>query len=224
MRPRSWLASGDKRLAATLERRAARAAFATWEQRGLGANVLQCASDETCVLPAAVQLVLDEQQEALRRAKSLPASSLSGYCAQTPCIKHDYHTSARSCNRADFGCWLAREHGIKDLADCVERCRACRNCNYVSFSRSSAHNDCSWFRACPKLSLGGDLRGYFTSLVHRTYQVRLAGGELASVSNDPDGKLARALVASYNGSHLNRSSAKALRYHYRTASRRNTNG
>lgn len=148
LRPRSWLASGDKRTAATLERRAARAAFATWGQRGLGANVLQCASDETCVLPAAVQLVLDEQQEALRRAKSLPASSLSGYCAQTPCIKHDYHTSTRSCSRAKFGCWLAREHGIKDLADCVERCRSCRNCNYVSFSRSSAHNDCSWFRKC----------------------------------------------------------------------------
>jgi hypothetical protein len=169
LRPRSWLASGDKRLAATLERRAARAAFATWEQRGLGANVLQCASDETCVLPAAVQLVLDEQQEALRRAKSLPASSLSGYCAQTPCIKHDYHTSARSCNRADFGCWLAREHGIKDLADCVERCRACRNCNYVSFSRSSAHNDCSWFRECNMTALVPPPE---TGLDYATMQVR----------------------------------------------------
>ena len=108
------------------------------------------------------------------------------------------------------------------LEECYARCVACGRCRFISFNPGD--NDCSWFRACPKLSLGGDLRGYFTSLVHRTYQVRLAGGELASVSNDPDGKLARTLVASYNGSHLNRSSAKALRYHYRTASRRNTNG
>ena len=37
---------------------------------------------------------------------------------------------------------------INTLADCLAACRRCRRCRYVSFSRSPAHAECSWYSEC----------------------------------------------------------------------------
>ena len=64
-----------------------------------------------------------------------------------------------ACLPFDFkGSWTART-----AVACIEQCRGCRRCSYVSFG--AADSDCSWFARC-------DLTALAASPTHRTLQVR----------------------------------------------------
>ena len=61
-----------------------------------------------------------------------------------------------SCETDSKGAWeLGRQHLVGNLslmiatpADCVDACRHCRRCNYISFSTSPSHDECSWYQTC----------------------------------------------------------------------------
>ena len=44
----------------------------------------------------------------------------------------------------------ASARGILTLADCVDACRRCARCNFVSLSFRPFHEECMWFHACPR--------------------------------------------------------------------------
>ena len=68
----------------------------------------------------------------IRRQPKLPAHelALTGLCAPTE--------GAGDCTDGHSGSWAEAS-----LASCEARCRACRRCNFISFSR--LHRDCSWY-------------------------------------------------------------------------------
>lgn len=74
------------------------------------------------------------------RTAAFPAAK-SGFCGATE--------TTGSCDKSEKGFWDTRgSNGVSTLAKCVERCQACANCHFVSFSTSPKHNDCSWYRHC----------------------------------------------------------------------------
>ena len=55
------------------------------------------------------------------------------------------------CERVLLGTWpVARGTAVHDANSCVERCRSCLRCQFVSFSRQN--RDCSWFHSCDSLA------------------------------------------------------------------------
>ena len=50
-----------------------------------------------------------------------------------------------NCDVDSKGSWNTTVFGIKDISDCVGRCRKCRQCSYVSFNLDPEHEDCSWY-------------------------------------------------------------------------------
>ena len=64
-----------------------------------------------------------------------------GYCSASS------EGSEGDCARGLIGTWL-----IGDLPQCIERCKQCAQCNFVSFSKR--HRDCSWFAGCATKALG----------------------------------------------------------------------
>ena len=91
----------------------------------------------------------------LRRPHAAPKGGITslpykqGFCGETT------DGEQGDCYAGDFGMWRVnspgsvRQDGIGSLEECVARCRCCLRCNYVSFSASPAHLDCSWYHACP---------------------------------------------------------------------------
>ena len=131
---------------------------------GNQANQLLCASDRPCALPHELQEHLSEQLELQRRATALPQGAVAGMCAQT------IHEG--NCNQGTKGYWPARRHNITSLRDCANRCRHCRRCRFVSFSRAKAHDDCSWYSECDVARL---LPPPATGIDYMTLRVDLAG-------------------------------------------------
>ena len=104
---------------------------------------------------------------ALRR-KAVAAASLGwpGYCGTTGSDEAGCSATRRK------GTW---EH-VSQVDRCLELCRNCSHCHYVSFSANLG--DCSWFRAtaCDTDELQTAL-----SRTHTTYRVRRADGALSSL-------------------------------------------
>ena len=65
----------------------------------------------------------------------------SGYCSASS------EGSEGDCARGLIGTWL-----IGDLPQCIERCKQCAQCKFVSFAKQ--HRDCSWFAGCATKALG----------------------------------------------------------------------
>ena len=99
---------------------------------------------------------------------SAPAAAsdwIAGYCRPT--------TRGGSCTADDHGSWdLPREVqeadtelGSHEVAKgaCMDMCRRCANCGYVSVSES--YNDCSWFRGCDLGGLKHDVAGFVTARI-----------------------------------------------------------
>ena len=100
------------------------------------------------------------------RQKAVAIRSLGwpGYCGTTG------SDEAGCSDRRRKGTW----EGVRQLNHCLDHCRNCSRCHYVSFSAS--HGDCSWFRACDTDKLKTAL-----SRAHTTYRVRTANGALTSL-------------------------------------------
>ena len=58
-----------------------------------------------------------------------------------------FYPSARRSRRARG--WASARR-ILTLADCVDACRRCARCNFVSLSFRPFHEECMWFHACPR--------------------------------------------------------------------------
>ena len=103
--------------------------------------------------------------DALRR-KAVVIRSLGwpGYCDTTG------SDEAGCSDRRRKGTW----EGVRQLNHCLDHCRNCSRCHYVSFSEGLG--DCSWFRACDTDKLQTAL-----SRAHTTYRVRTANGALTSL-------------------------------------------
>ena len=82
----------------------------------------------------------------------------SGFCNIT--------SDSKRCDVDNMGAWpvlLGRDMRpmhvrkstptIRTLNDCKEACRQCARCNFVSFSASPAHRDCSWYHTCDMAKL-----------------------------------------------------------------------
>ena len=88
-----------------------------------------------------------EQQQQLRRHAGalLPARMITwarpGYCNATS-------TSLASCTRQKNGAvsMHPKEGTVTGARECVQYCRRCANCRFVSFS--ARYNDCSWHSQC----------------------------------------------------------------------------
>ena len=91
-----------------------------------------------------------------------PTDGAPGHCAPT-------HEST------ERGCSSHRRKGIfvgpRSLTSCVALCLACPRCRFVSYA--SPERSCSWFEACPLVSLSAELSG------HRSFLVRRADGSSA---------------------------------------------
>ena len=100
--------------------------------------------------------------DALRR-KAAATRSLGwpGYCGSTG------SGEAGCSDRRRQGTW----EGTRQLQHCLDRCKNCSRCHYVSFS--AVHGDCSWFRTCSTDKLATTL-----SRAHTTYRVRTPNGAL----------------------------------------------
>ena len=71
----------------------------------------------------------------------------AGFCAETA------ENDEGDCERGAQGGWAAgwaSARGILTLADCVDACRRCARCNFVSLSFRPFHEECMWFHACPR--------------------------------------------------------------------------
>ena len=82
-----------------------------------------------------------------------------GYCSASS------EGSEGDCARGLIGTWL-----IGDLPQCIERCKQCAQCNFVSFAKQ--HRDCSWFAGCATKALGK----LFGGDAFDTYRVKPARG------------------------------------------------
>ena len=99
-----------------------------------------------------------------RRAVATRSLGWPGYCGTTG------SDEAGCSDRRRKGTW----EGVRQLNHCLDHCRNCSRCHYVSFSASLG--DCSWFRACDTDKLQTAL-----SRAHTTYRVRTANGALTSL-------------------------------------------
>ena len=68
------------------------------------------------------------------------AAPLPGYCAATG--------SPGNCSSDLMGSWPIRQSRIRGMPDCIERCRSCRQCAFVSLSLAPSHRECSWYAQC----------------------------------------------------------------------------
>jgi len=66
------------------------------------------------------------------------AGHCGGTAGNTPC--------GAMSHRMPRGSWDADKSGIRSLAECVQVCRTCDACVFVSFHLG--HNDCSWYTRC----------------------------------------------------------------------------
>ena len=57
------------------------------------------------------------------------------------------------CARGASGAWRLAEHRMRTVQDCVDKCRGCARCNYISFSTSPLHDECSWYHTCDVANL-----------------------------------------------------------------------
>jgi hypothetical protein len=72
-------------------------------------------------------------------AASLPLEGRAGVCSGTDSGESD-------CARSRKGSWSTVRYAIGDLDACVQRCKGCKRCHFVSFSPLS--QDCSWYANC----------------------------------------------------------------------------
>lgn len=71
--------------------------------------------------------------------------SAKGFCAETG------GDHVGDCEESSSGEWQAMfnsKHGIQSLADCIDRCRVCARCRFVSISFAAQHKSCMWFHTC----------------------------------------------------------------------------
>ena len=66
------------------------------------------------------------------------------------------------CNAGSSGSFALTtaefEYDVESV--CAQRCRQCRRCRYVSFSKQ--WKDCSWFHQCPIRELETATKGFWT--------------------------------------------------------------
>tara|TARA_B110001452_G_scaffold8996_1_gene7827 strand:+ start:1048 stop:2049 length:1002 start_codon:yes stop_codon:yes gene_type:complete len=94
----------------------------------------------------------DLQQALLRNRSAYP-----GYCGKTEAGRSNCETATRGSFKvrpADTGSWPAIARF------CMQRCRSCTNCHFISFSRE--WEDCSWFAQCDLSSLQDQPQGFAT--------------------------------------------------------------
>ena len=89
---------------------------------------------------------------------------LPGYCAVT-----QFSSRMSLCSSDKSGAWhmLPTDDAIEGRRRCAKRCTHCRNCRFVSYSRSQ--NDCSWYAEC-NLGALGDSKKFQTD--HHSAQVQ----------------------------------------------------
>jgi hypothetical protein len=111
-----------------------------------------------------------------------------GYCDVT----EDAEGDCENGNKGSFQMAADGDHGgvLRDHSGCIERCRRCARCNFVSVS--AANHDCSWFHTCT-LPLGLDMggAGYLTFAVRSMPQQRRGIG----IRRDSNNSTARATRA-----------------------------
>ena len=91
---------------------------------------------------AEVNVRREEAQKLERRAQQIRAhGSHFGVCGATA-------PDTGQCSAASSGSFSTLLGGIADYEQCMERCRACSNCRYVSVSFDPPNWDCSWYSQC----------------------------------------------------------------------------
>ena len=111
--------------------------------------------------------------------------SLAGFCEPTDDGESDCVHGDRGAWRVDTSVDVARSaptptlqaQAVVDLWSCVERCRACSRCRFVSYSQR--FKDCSWYYECDLKSLRRALPHLNVSGGFRT--VRMSDADAASV-------------------------------------------
>jgi len=97
---------------------------------------------------------VDGQAGSLHR-RSRSSKRRRGYCAVTTGGLGD-------CNAGSSGSFALTtaefEYDVESV--CVQRCRQCKRCRYVSFSKQ--WKDCSWFHQCPIRELETRTKGFWT--------------------------------------------------------------
>ena len=89
--------------------------------------------------------------------------SLPGYCEATGYLEGDARPNllVGGCEtgRHDKGSWM-----LGSLALCLNRCKRCTRCKFVSFS--AVESDCSWYTACQLDRLHPSSQGHLTYALH----------------------------------------------------------
>ena len=114
---------------------------------------------------------------------------VSGFCRSTKWSEGA--NLLKSCPSSSHGGWWSHS-----LASCLAGCERCQQCHFISFS--SSDQDCSWFRNCPKVQKGEDVKDYY--LTHTTWQIRAPDGTLLEPPSN-ESRMAHS-VLSYRGPDL----------------------
>ena len=117
--------------------------------------------------PGSNQLPMGQSYQSEKAAAALPLSTVRplgiGYCSTTA-------SGPSSCQRASKGSWTMDARSMRSMPafvnECIERCRQCDNCRYVSASR--LHAACDWFQECKEHHLGL----YFGGDTYLTFRVK----------------------------------------------------
>lgn len=93
--------------------------------------------------------------------------SQQGHCGFTQ------SNSPGDCTSGWSGSWSTRQIRVENLAGCAEHCRThCSRCRYVSYAQ--ADDDCSWYRNCPRVTLGTSHVSLAVNLNAQRNQLRVA--------------------------------------------------
>ena len=100
----------------------------------------------------------------LRKLQWLP-----GYCAVT-----EFSSRMAVCTTDRSGAWhmLPTEDTVEGQRSCAKRCTRCRNCRFVSYSRTQ--NDCSWYAECNITALGSQLQTKHHSALVKMDRIEIA--------------------------------------------------
>ena len=126
---------------------------------------------------------------AFSERRSTTGYPVSGFCRSTKWSEGA--NLLKSCPSYSHGGWWSHS-----LASCLAGCERCQQCHFISFSPSD--QDCSWFRNCPKVQKGEDVKDYY--LTHTTWQIRAPDGTLLEPPSN-ESRMAHS-VLSYRGPDL----------------------
>ena len=127
------------------------------------------------------------------------AASHFGSCAVTT------EDGGRRCDDGDQGAWRLRSSGSWVLAaeECLERCRACTRCRYVSITLWD--RDCSWYSRCDTSRLSRRIAGTRSAPLAAELGAAMVDAERAGHQNEEPARrlgLVQAAVALQVSGHL----------------------